>query len=151
MLSKVIQSQWKYFSFSASCTALPARGWSRGTQGAGRGEEQDSWTNIQREIPYHTTLCEKIIKLRGVGCCLDTGKASAGRWWRIALCITCFAYTHIYTRMILITVIYILIFSFSALVNSFFFFSTYFLLHSTWKWWAKKALWSLASFWVKPQ
>lgn len=77
-----------YRALSSSNTVLPARDADRAP---GVGGTEPGWLIYidQRGIPYCTTPCGETVKLRGVGHCSGTGWALVGRWWAIALCITC--------------------------------------------------------------
>ena len=100
LLSSAAQSQ-ECFSFSVSCTVLPVRA-AAGAQGAGWGQNQDSWATLARGI-FHTIWHhaktnkqtknnnlqrkKQTWKLWGVGLvgcsCLGTGWTSVGGWWAI--------------------------------------------------------------------
>ena len=85
-------------------------GW-RGTR-SWEGTQPGQLTQTgQRDIPYHVTSCP-VYKLGGVGPgaggnrCLGTNWTSVGKWWAIALCITCFVYSNPFIIIILILLLF---------------------------------------------
>lgn len=79
LLSSVVQSQGR-FSFSAF--------WTEDAQGAGKGQNQDSWPNWPKgySTPYSSFWT---VKMEGV--CLGQRCCSGGGW---VLLITCFVYIY---------------------------------------------------------
>lgn len=80
---------------SASCPALPARSW--GVQGGGGGEQnQGNWPKLARGVSHAIQCHVELYNWRswlGVHHYSETGRALAGRWWAVVLCITCLVYT----------------------------------------------------------
>ena len=62
--------------FSFSC--CPASEDSGGAQGAGRGQNQDSWPSVQRNVPYHAASCWGI---KPGGICQWQGVVAAQEHW----------------------------------------------------------------------
>lgn len=90
--------------FSISCPASEKAG---GAQEVGR---KHSWPELAKGI-FHTTEYHARYINWGVGqpargCCLGTGRATAGKWWAIALFTTCFVYSNSFIIIIIIFLLF---------------------------------------------